>query len=101
MSNERWTVVQHSGYGYSDNPQFQQGLETRECGAKEAAKVEKVGGILFDSYGDAEDFAMKAMYPDGDDAPLSLGILPNAQGTFSDQTVDGLRIYVPVRKVVG
>jgi len=76
-----WTIVQHSAFGYKNNPQFEQGLETRPVRTVwEKARVEAAQGILFNSYREAEDFAMSAMYPEGHPG----GIIPDAKGTFSD-----------------
>ena len=97
-----WTVAQHSGYGYGGNPEFEHGLEVRELGvhgepfARELGRVEAAGGIVFDSLADAAEFEHRAPYPDGYE-----GLIPRAAGSFSDRTIDGLRIYVPVRQVLG
>jgi hypothetical protein len=92
----QYTVVQHSGYGYGGDELFEAGLESRELhAASEIARVRKAGGMLFPSYLEAEDFAEKAMYPEGS------GIVPAAKGTFAEAKIDGLRIYVPVRVAVG
>lgn len=96
MARSAWTVVQHSGFGYNGDPCFSAGLETRRCLPCDQVIVTKVGGLLFDSPGAAEDFTEKAMYPPGAE-----GLIPAAAGTFSDKTVDQLRIYIPVRAVVG
>lgn len=91
------TIVQHSGFGYGANPQFEAGVETRILHTKkEENLVTKVGGLLFDSYAKAEDFCEEAMYGSGND-----GLIPEVKGTFSDKEIDGLRIYIPVREVVG
>lgn len=93
----KWTVVQHSGFGFNRDETFSRSLESRMVsGRKSEDAVIKAGGILFDSYGEAEDFAELAMYPPGND-----GIIGNCQGTFANEDIDGLRIYIPVRKVVG
>ena len=97
-----WTVVQHSGYGYGGDPQFERGLEVRELGvhgepfARELGRVKTAGGLVFDSMADATGFEHRAPYPDGYE-----GLIPRAAGSFSDRTIDGLRIYVPVRQAVG
>lgn len=97
MGKHGWTVVQHSGFGYAGNPQFEAGLESRQIESeRQRQKIEKIGGLIFSDYGKAEDFCMDAMYPD-----TSGGITPNARGTFSKEKVDGLAIYIPVRTVVG
>lgn len=93
----KWTVVQHSAAGYRYDPQFEQGLESRQLQNKnEMNQVEKAGGLIFDNYNDAEDFAEKACYPEG-----YMGLIPQARGTFSLTMIDGLRVYIPVREVVG
>jgi len=62
--DDKWTVVQHSGFGYGGKPAFEKGLETRMCRTQtEKNRVIKAGGVLFDYMG-AEKFAEKAMYPD-------------------------------------
>jgi hypothetical protein len=98
MANDYgYTVVQHSGYGYNNDPQFEHALESRKLGTKvEADRVTKAGGVIFPGYTEAEDFAEKAQYQ-----PDNASIIPNAKGTFSDQLIDDLRIYIPVREIVG
>jgi hypothetical protein len=89
----KWTVVQHSGYGYKGNPQFKQAVETRQVQTKgEMSLVERSGGVVFDSYLLAEEFAERANYP----ADYN-GIIPDARGTFSKLMIDSLRIYIPLR----
>ena len=66
-----WTVVQHSGYGYGGDPQFERGLEVRELGvhgepfARELGRVKTAGGLVFDSMADATGFEHRARSPDG------------------------------------
>lgn len=94
---EKWAIVQHSGFGYSEDPTFRQGLEPKlVTKVTEQRLVEQAGGLLFDGYNEAEDFCDTAMYPPG-----ALGLVPQARGTFSDKEIAGLKIYVPVRTVVG
>jgi hypothetical protein len=89
----KWTVVQHSGYGYKGNPQFEHAVEVRQLhNLGELRLVERVGGMVLDSYMDAEAFAERANY-----RPSNKGIIPNAMGTFSKLQIDGLKIYIPVR----
>ena len=96
-----WTVAQHSGYGNGGNPEFEHGLEVRELGvhgepfARELGRVEAAGGIVFDSLADAAEFEHRARSPDGYE-----GLIPRAAGSFSDRTIDGLQIYVPVRQAI-
>lgn len=90
----KYTVVQHSAYVAKDNPQFQFGLESAALTTKrEINKVEAVGGRLFDTYAEAEDFAEAEMYPEG----LG-GLIPRARGSFTHTAlarIDGKPIYIP------
>jgi hypothetical protein len=90
---DKWTVVQHSGFGYKDNPQFEHAVEVRQIHNEgELRRVERVGGILLNSYMEAEAFAERANY-----TPSNKSIIPNARGTFSKLQIDALCIYIPVR----
>lgn len=91
MAADRYTVVQHTGYGYKGDPQFERGLQAVRVSSKEAQRnVEKVGGQLFHSLKEAEQWAMAEMYPGG------AGLIPLAPGTFADVGINGLAIYCPV-----
>ena len=92
-----WTIGQHSGYGYAGKDGFRHAVEVRavrNLGEKE--RVEKAGGLLFDSYSEADAFTWTANYPEG-----TQGIYPAAKGTFSDKEIDELKIYLPVRTATG
>lgn len=96
MSGFGWVIVQHSGYGYTGKAGFERAVETRGLQTNaERTKVEKAGGVVFATYMEAEDFTEKANYPEDNSS-----IYPAAKGTFSEKTLDGLRIYIPVRSVV-
>lgn len=96
MAKYGYTLVQHSGYGYADKPGFKRGVESRGIDtAKERDLVKRVGGILVDTHSEVDALEEQVNFPPG------TGIYPNAQGTFSDKKVDGLRIYIPVTAVVG
>lgn len=99
MKNEfRWTLVQHSGFGYNGDSTFERGLEVRQIRNPVDIKlVENSGGVLFESYSEADSVAEDWMYPDDGNSSL----VPAAMGEFSDQKIDGLRIYIPVRMIVG
>lgn len=95
MAEKKYTVVQHSAAGYNGDPTFSRGLEPRALStAAEVKRVEKAGGIVFPDYVDADNAADRFMYPD-----KTTDMIPNVAGTFSDVTVDGLKVYVPVRQV--
>jgi len=90
----KYVIVQHSAWTVARNPQFQNGLEQRMVETEAAlARVEEVGGKVFDSWIDADAFCMDEMYP-----PNVKGLIPCAPGTFSLRKVDGSRIYIPQSK---
>lgn len=93
MSQQLYTVVQHSAYTAKGDTQFRQGLESTSITAKQAKKVRAVGGRVFDTYEEAEDFAEAEQYP-----TLYSGLVPIAPGTFTRHRlaqIDGRPIYIP------
>jgi hypothetical protein len=91
MTTHGYTVVQHSGYGFNEDPQFRQGLESAHLDtAEQAQKVRDIGGMVFTTYSQAEDYAMKEQYP-GEGFYLT----PRAPGHFASMEVGGLRVYLP------
>ena len=104
LMQEKWTLVQHSGFGYEEKPGWDKAVETRQITtAEELKRVESVGGLIFDSYGEADKQMYASNYPqgveiEGKDFRLTY---PEVLGTFSDKELDGLRIYIPMRAVIG
>lgn len=96
---EKWTLVQHSAFGYAEKPGWEHAVETRSLHTDaEVKRVKQAGGMIFDTYGEAEDQVMKSCYPDGPGDTLTY---PHVLGTFSDKMVDDLRIYIPKRETIG
>lgn len=89
----RWTLVQHSAYGYNQDLRFQRAVEERSVEGVALKRVRHVGGVLLPSYTAASDMAEEENYP----ASVS-GLIPRVDGTFAKEKVDGLRIYIPVKK---
>lgn len=90
----KWTVVQHSGYGYGGHPGFAKAIETRQLdNLADQTKVLRAGGLLFNTWQEADAYETKVNCG-GDDKGLPY---PEAPGTFSDFEIDGLRIYLPPR----
>lgn len=86
-----WTLVQHSGFGYGNNPQFERAVEEKQInGALEIRRVAKAGGVIITAYKEAHELAEAENYPPG-----VQGIVPCAQGEFSPICVEALRIYKP------
>lgn len=92
-----YTIVQHSAMGYKDDYTFQKGLEVRTMTyKKDLTAVQQVGGRVFETYKEANDYAFTEMYPPDHDGSL----IPKAKGLFSHKKVDGLRIYIPAETKV-
>lgn len=97
MAKYGYTLVQHSGFGYSDKPGFEQAVEIRSVDSVlDRNKVERARGVLIKSYPQIDKLEEQVNYPPGTE-----GLYPKAQGTFSEAMIDGLRIYIPVMAVVG
>lgn len=91
MIAERWTLVQHSAMGYKGDAGFARAVETRSVRTlAEQRRVLRAGGVLFATYGAADDAAEKVNYP-----PEVKGLYPRVRGSFAPEQVDGLRIYRP------
>lgn len=91
----KYTVVQHSGYGYGDKPAFEKGLQaTAVDTVAEQRTVKRAGGLLFDTYTDAETYCDREMYPEG-----VTGLHPQVSGSFGEVTVNELRVYIPAAPV--
>jgi len=96
---ERWTLVQHSGFGYAEKPGWEHAVETRRITTeRELLDVTNEGGMIFESYNDADTAEYKENYPEGAGDRLTY---PEVKGTFSDKLLDGLKIYVPAKEPVG
>lgn len=87
----RYTLVRHSGYGYGRNPSFAFGVEPRSVNGNEAKSVRAAGGLLFDSYREADERAEAEMYYGAPDS-----LLPRVRGSFSEVRFGGLQVYVPL-----
>lgn len=91
MEPAQYTLVQHSGYVVGGKRQLLTGLE--ECGVcteEQRKRVERAGGLLFDSIEEATAFAYEEMYPEN-----YPGLIPLAPGRFSHHTIRGLPLYIP------
>jgi len=94
LTEPKWTLVQHSAYGYQAKPGWDHAVETRQIGTEvELERVKSVDGYVFDSYAEADDQEMKSNYPDGAGDTLTY---PYCKGTFSHKEIDGLKIYIPL-----
>ncbi|MEO6159048.1 MAG: hypothetical protein ABIQ39_15635 [Ilumatobacteraceae bacterium] len=88
---ERYTLVQHSGYGYAGKEGFAKAVETRRVSSdKVADAIVAAGGVVIDGYVAAEDAAENENYP-----PDLEGLYPRVNGRFGQRKVDGLALYIP------
>lgn len=60
-------------------------------GPSEERRVVKAGGVLYDSYPEAD----RAEYDEN--YPTQQGLIPKCRGSFSPAALNGKRIYVPVK----
>ena len=89
-----WTVVQHSAV-LTRHAEFVRGLETAIVdNAKDRNAIRKAGGLLFDTWVEADDYAEEEMFRE-----VPEGLIPRAPGTFASHKIDGLAVYVPRDKV--
>ena len=93
MSEKKYTLVQHSGWTVSGNSEFRQAVEVRSVTAKQAERVVRAGGVLFDTWEAADRAEYAENYP-----PSVQGLVPVARGTFANTVVDGSAVYVPKRE---
>lgn len=99
LLESKWTLVQHSAYGYAEKPGWEHAVETRSINTTaEIHRVLKAGGLVFETYSEADEQEYKSNYPDGAGDKITY---PHVQGTFSQTELDGLKIYIPKREVVG
>lgn len=90
VKEKKWTLVQHSGFGYGRNPQFRKAVEIYGLGKEGLVqRVEKAGGIVVDDYDEVSNLEYEENYPEDVE-----GLVPQARGSFSNKTVGGLRIYI-------
>ena len=91
----RYAIIQHTGV-LTGHAEFEQAVESRAVTtAADQDAVTNASGLLFDTYGEAEDFCEAANYPPGVE-----GLIPRAAGSFTTTaTVLGCKIYLPVREV--
>ena len=98
MKFGKYVLVQHSGWGYGNNPQFIGGLELRTVDKpKLLAQLEEMGALVFSDYSSANQAAFDLMYP----ANYG-GMVPVADraGAFARAAVDGLRVFIPTKQKV-
>ena len=87
----KYTLVQHSGWTEGRNAAFKQAVEEASVTLGEALKVEKAGGVVYDTYTEAYDAAYATNYP-----PEVKGLHPRAKGRFHPKIViDYAPLFIP------
>ena len=93
MSTTKYTLVQHSAFLVNREPGFEHALEVRVIDARTAAKVERAGGLVFDTYRAADEAEYELGYA------ATNGIYPRVRGTFgrtkAQKIDDGRPLYLP------
>lgn len=93
-----WTLVQHSAFVVTGNPQFQFAVQEALVNTEaERRRVIESGGLIYEggagAYGDASERAYAENYP-----PHLHGFIPHVEGKFSKKKIDGSPIYIPARE---
>ena len=82
-----WTIVQHSRCGYGGDKTFKNFLEERIImNQKELDKVKKSGGLILDNHESVDAW---------------ITAFSRARGKFSRSKIDGLKIFVPLKIMLG
>ena len=88
----KYTLVQHSGIGHDEG--FAQAVQEQSIIKKSQAEdILEEGGLVFDSYEEASEAAIKENYPDE-----VKGLYPKVRGHFSTTLVGGYKLYIPARR---
>ncbi|MFI6512899.1 hypothetical protein ACIBCT_35320 [Streptosporangium sp. NPDC050855] len=89
----KYTLVQHSGS--TSHAEFRHAVEVLSVSTlTEQDKIEKVGGLLFESWEEADNREYEENYPPG-----VTGLYPRVPGTFrTDLKIDGFNLYIPAAK---
>ena len=86
----KWTLVQHSGFVADGKYDFKNAVEVRGISEKSADLVRSSGGLLFENYVQASVAEYDENYP-----PSLGGMIPHVDGSFSNEEIEGQRIYIP------
>jgi len=92
MTEQLYTLVQHSGYSVGGNPQFLRAVELQSVHNQETFNlIQRVGGYIYDNYKEASDAEYSTNYP----SEVYGFLVPNVAGGFSEATCEGKKIYTP------
>ena len=85
-----YILVQHSGYGYAEDPSFQRAVQHQLIlGEKKIEEMRESGVPIYDTYSAASSAEEAVNYP-----PSVKGLVPRCNPAgFSRKKIDGLRIY--------
>jgi hypothetical protein len=89
-----YAIVQHSAFGYKQDDRFKSGLELRGVTEQQARPILRVGGVVFSSYKEANEYIMAEQYP-----ATVAGMIPKAPGRFHQHIkLDDLAVYIPKQR---
>jgi len=96
LKTEKWTLVRHSAYVKSKDPQFERGLQIAKIETElMLTKVTEAGGVIFSDYASASHYEENEMYTNGTE-----GVIPNAPGDFHPKLkIKGAELYIPYKKL--
>lgn len=90
-SDAKYTLVQHSGFGYGGDRQFMMAVELRQVDGRQIESVKKAGGVLFSTYTEADEAEQSENYPSD-----VKGLIPCVLGSFHTKSkIDDLKVYIP------
>jgi hypothetical protein len=85
-----YTLVKHSA-SYTGHADFEYAVEhTMVSHKRTLATIQRLGGLLIESYAAAVDREMAENYPPGVE-----GLIPRVRGTFAKVAVNGQSLYIP------
>lgn len=91
MTTHVYTLVQHSGYVVGKDPSFARAVEYRGITPAVAERVRKYGGVILNTYEEADNAEYDENYP-----PEVAGIIPRVRGTFDPiHKIQGSPLYIP------
>jgi len=88
-----YTLVQHSAFVGKNDSLFRHGVELQRITKQQIGKVQNAGGLIFNTYTEADDKEHSENYPHD-----CIGLYPSANGTFSKKKIDGSPIYIPKKE---
>lgn len=88
---KQWTLIWHTGWTETQHVEFERAVQSSPIRSTvERRAVLLAGGLVFEEYAAAEDFAEAVNYP-----PSVQGLIPFFDGQIVPTQINGLSVYVP------